>query len=73
MPNARFKINVTMHKQSLNIADVCMQVRPFFMGVTFPVDIKQGKVEKSISAGHIKYAIRIIYMYEKNHPPWVYH
>ena len=38
---------------------------PFFMGITFPVDIKRDKGEKSISAGQIRYAIRIIYMYEK--------
>ena len=35
------------------------------MGITFPVDIKRRKGEKSISAGQIMYAIRIIYMYEK--------
>ena len=32
---------------------------PFFMGITFLVDIKGGKGEKSISAGQTRYAIRI--------------
>ena len=44
---------------------------PFFMGITFPADIKdikQAKSEKSISAGQIRYAIRIIYMYGKKSP-----
>ena len=38
---------------------------PFFHRYHFPVDIKRGKDEKSVSAGQIRYAIRIIYMYEK--------
>ena len=37
----------------------------FIMGITFPVDIKRGKGEKSISAGQIRYAIKVIYMYGK--------
>ena len=38
---------------------------PFFSWVLFPVDIKPGKDEKSISYGQIRYAITIIYLYEK--------
>ena len=38
---------------------------PFFMGITFLVDIKGGKGEKSISAGQTRYAIRITFIYEK--------
>ena len=39
---------------------------------TFSVDIKPANGEKSISAGQIMFAIRIIYMYEKNHFSWIY-
>ena len=45
---------------------------PFFMGITLPVDIKRGKIEKLISLGQAKYAVRKIYMYEKNHLSWIY-
>ena len=45
---------------------------PVFMGITLPVDIKRGKGEKSISAGEIRYAVRIIYMYEKNQLSWTF-
>ena len=38
---------------------------PFFMGITFPVDMKPGNGEKSLSAGQIRYAIRMNCMYEK--------
>ena len=39
---------------------------PFFMGINLLVDIKRGKGEKTISFGQVRYAVRIIYMYEKN-------
>ena len=69
MSNTRFEIEVAMHKQSLNIADVYMKVipmaHPFFMDITLSVDIKRGKGEKSVSDGQIRYTIRIIYVYEK--------
>ena len=40
--------------------------RPFSMGITFPMDIMSGTDEKSIFPGQMfRYAIRIIYMYEK--------
>ena len=38
---------------------------PVFMRITFPLDIKRGKGEKSISPGEVRYAVRIIYMGEK--------
>ena len=44
----------------------------FFMGTIFPVEIKLGKGEKSLSHGQIRYTIRIIYMCEKNHSSWIY-
>ena len=38
---------------------------PFSMDITFHLDIKPGKGEKSISPGQVRYAIRIMHMYEK--------
>ena len=46
--------------------------QPFPMGITFPVDIKSGAGEKSISPRQVRYAIRLIYMHENNHLIWVY-
>ena len=60
---SKFETKVTMHKQNLNITDVYMKVHA--KGITFPVDIKPGKGDKSISPGQVRYAIRIIYMYEE--------
>ena len=37
----------------------------FSMGINVFVDIKPGVGEKSISPGHVRYAIRIIYTNEK--------
>ena len=45
---------------------------PFLKDNTFLLIIKRGKGDKSISPGQITYAIRIIFMYEKNHLPWIY-
>ena len=42
---------------------------PFSMGIIVPVDIKPGTGEKLISLVQVRYAIRIIYMFEKiTHP-----
>ena len=38
---------------------------PFFIGITFPVDIKRDKGEKSTSARQVRYAFRIICIYGK--------
>ena len=38
---------------------------PSSIGITFPMDIKPGTGEKSVSPEQVRYAIRIIYMYKK--------
>ena len=38
---------------------------PFSIGITFPMDIKEGTSEKSISPGQVRFCTIIIYMYEK--------
>ena len=38
---------------------------PFSMGIILPVDIKPGTGEKSMYPVQVRYAIKLIYMYEK--------